>query len=312
MPDKSSFRPDIEGMRAVAIGAVLLCHAGVPFLAGGYVGVDVFFVISGFLITRLLLGELDSTGGISLRRFYARRAKRLLPLTAVLLASSAPSRSCSCLPCARSKSRATSSARALYTANWHFASQSVDYFAQEVEPSPVLHLWSLAIEEQFYVVWPTLLLAATWLWRRRGGSVRPAIWVTLGVRPGRLARARHQPHRRAARCRLLLDLRPCMGAGARGGAGDAGRGAHPSRRGGRNRLGRPRARSSSRRSPSTRAPLSPEPPRSCPPSAPPALILAGSSVFAEAKVPPPGCCRSRRSATSAASPTRGTSGTGRP
>ena len=62
---------------------------------------------------------------------------------------------------------------ALYTANWHFASQSVDYFAQEVEPSPVLHLWSLAIEEQFYVVWPTLMLAATWLWRRRGGSVRP-------------------------------------------------------------------------------------------------------------------------------------------
>ncbi len=87
IPDKSSFRPDIEGMRAVAIGAVLLCHAGLPFLAGGYVGVDVFFVISGFLITRLLLGELDRTGGISLRRFYARRARRLLPLTAVLLAS---------------------------------------------------------------------------------------------------------------------------------------------------------------------------------------------------------------------------------
>jgi len=70
---------------------------------------------------------------------------------------------------------------ALYTANWHFASQSVDYFAQDVEPSPVLHLWSLAIEEQFYLVWPTLLLAVTWFWRRRGGSVRPAIWVTLAI-----------------------------------------------------------------------------------------------------------------------------------
>jgi peptidoglycan/LPS O-acetylase OafA/YrhL len=70
---------------------------------------------------------------------------------------------------------------ALYTANWHFASQSVDYFAQDVEPSPVLHLWSLAIEEQFYLVWPTLLLAVTWLWRRRGGSVRPAIWATLAI-----------------------------------------------------------------------------------------------------------------------------------
>src|SRR3954452_13340110 len=81
------FRPDVEGLRAVAIGAVLLCHAGVPFLAGGYVGVDVFFVISGFLITKLLLGELESTGGISLRRFYARRARRLLPLSAFLLAA---------------------------------------------------------------------------------------------------------------------------------------------------------------------------------------------------------------------------------
>ena len=70
---------------------------------------------------------------------------------------------------------------ALYTANWHFAAQSVDYFAQDIEPSPVLHLWSLAIEEQFYLVWPTLLLAVTWFWRRRGGSVRPALWVTLAI-----------------------------------------------------------------------------------------------------------------------------------
>src|SRR5215475_15453003 len=81
------FRPDIEGLRAVAIVAVLLCHAGIPLFAGGYVGVDVFFVISGFLITRLLLGELDRHGTISLRRFYARRAKRLLPLSAILLAT---------------------------------------------------------------------------------------------------------------------------------------------------------------------------------------------------------------------------------
>src|SRR4051795_6503097 len=74
---QNGFRPDIEGLRAVAIAAVLLCHAGIPFFAGGYVGVDVFFVISGFLITRLLLGELERTGTLSLRAFYARRAKRL-------------------------------------------------------------------------------------------------------------------------------------------------------------------------------------------------------------------------------------------
>jgi peptidoglycan/LPS O-acetylase OafA/YrhL len=160
---------------------VLLCHAGLPFLAGGYVGVDVFFVISGFLITRLLLGELDRTGGISLRRFYARRARRLLPLSAVLLASVGVLSLLLLSPVRAVEVSGDIISSALYTANWHFASQSVDYFAQDIEPSPVLHLWSLAIEEQFYLVWPTLLLAVTWFWRRRGGSVRPAIWATLAI-----------------------------------------------------------------------------------------------------------------------------------
>ncbi len=160
---------------------MLLCHAGLPFVAGGYVGVDVFFVISGFLITRLLLGELDRTGGISLRRFYARRARRLLPLAAVLLAAVGVLSLLLLSPVRAVEVSGDIVSSALYSANWHFAAQSVDYFAQDVEPSPVLHLWSLAIEEQFYLVWPSLLLAVTWLWRRRGGSVRPAIWVTLAV-----------------------------------------------------------------------------------------------------------------------------------
>jgi peptidoglycan/LPS O-acetylase OafA/YrhL len=181
MAAKSGFRPDIEGLRAVAIGAVLLCHAGVALFAGGYVGVDVFFVISGFLITRLLLGELDSTGEISLRRFYARRAKRLLPLTAVLLAAVGVLSLLLLSPVRAVEVSGDIISSALYTANWHFAAQSVDYFAQEAEPSPVLHLWSLAIEEQFYLVWPTLLLAVTWFWRNRGGSLRPAIWATLAA-----------------------------------------------------------------------------------------------------------------------------------
>ena len=160
---------------------MLLCHAGLPFLAGGYVGVDVFFVISGFLITRLLLAELDRTGGISLRRFYARRARRILPLSAVLLASVGVLSLLLLSPVRAVEVSGDIVSSALYTANWHFASQSVDYFAQDIEPSPVLHLWTLAIEEQFYLVWPTTLLAVTWLWRRRGRSVRPALWVTLGV-----------------------------------------------------------------------------------------------------------------------------------
>src|SRR3954454_20847597 len=175
------FRPDIEGLRALAIGTVLLCHAGVPFLAGGYVGVDVFFVISGFLITRLLLGELERTGRISLRGFYGRRAKRLLPLTAVLLAAVGGLSLLILSPLRAVEVSGDIISSALYTANWHFAAQSVDYFAQDVEPSPVLHLWSLAIEEQFYVVWPSLLLAVTWLWRRGAYSIRPVIWVTLAV-----------------------------------------------------------------------------------------------------------------------------------
>jgi peptidoglycan/LPS O-acetylase OafA/YrhL len=180
-PSGGGFRTDVEGLRAVAIVAVLLCHAGIPFLAGGYVGVDVFFVISGFLITRLLLGELERHGTISLRRFYARRAKRLLPLSAILLATVGALSLALLSPVRAVEVSGDIISSALYTANWHFAAQSVDYFAQDIEPSPVLHLWSLAIEEQFYLVWPTLLLGATWFQRRRGGSLRPVLWAALGL-----------------------------------------------------------------------------------------------------------------------------------
>jgi peptidoglycan/LPS O-acetylase OafA/YrhL len=175
------FRTDIEGLRAVAIVAVLVCHAGIPFLAGGYVGVDVFFVISGFLITGLLVREVEKTGGISLVGFYARRAKRLLPMSALLLGSVAILSILIFSPVRAVEVSGDIVSSALYVANWHFAAQSVDYFAQGLEPSPVLHLWSLAIEEQFYVVWPTLILAVTWFQRRRGAPVRPALWVTLGI-----------------------------------------------------------------------------------------------------------------------------------
>jgi peptidoglycan/LPS O-acetylase OafA/YrhL len=178
---KSSFRPDIEGLRAIAIVAVLLCHAGIPFLAGGYVGVDVFFVISGFLITRLLVAEMDRTGGISLLRFYARRARRLLPLTLVLLVAVAIATALLLSPVRGKEVSGDIVSSALYVANWHFAAQSVDYFAQGVEPSPLQHLWSLAVEEQFYLAWPALLLGVTWLWRRRGLSTRPVLWATVGA-----------------------------------------------------------------------------------------------------------------------------------
>ena len=181
--DKTStgFRPDIEGMRAIAILAVLLCHAGIPFAAGGYVGVDVFFVISGFLITRLLLNEVGRRGKISIRGFYARRIKRLLPLSAVLLATVAVLSIIIYSPLRAFEVSGDIIASAFYVANWHFAAQSVDYFSQDIAPSPVQHLWSLAIEEQFYLVWPTLILGVTWYWRRQGKSVRPALWATFAT-----------------------------------------------------------------------------------------------------------------------------------
>jgi peptidoglycan/LPS O-acetylase OafA/YrhL len=168
-------------MRAIAIVAVLLAHAGIPFAAGGYVGVDVFFVISGFLITRLLLNEVGRSNKISIRGFYARRIKRLLPLSAVLLVTVSILSLIIFSPVRIAEVSGDIISSAFYVANWHFAAQSVDYFAQEAEPSPVQHLWSLAIEEQFYLVWPTLILAVTWFWRRQGKSVRPALAVTLGV-----------------------------------------------------------------------------------------------------------------------------------
>jgi peptidoglycan/LPS O-acetylase OafA/YrhL len=178
-PMSTRYRPDIEGMRALAIVAVLLCHAGVGFAAGGYVGVDVFFVISGFLITRLLLAEIDTAGTVSLPRFYARRIRRLLPLSAVLLAVVAALSLLMFSPVRANEVARDIISCATYTANWHFAAESVDYFAQGNETSPVQDLWSLAIEEQFYLVWPTLLLAITWLWRRRRHSPRPGLASAL-------------------------------------------------------------------------------------------------------------------------------------
>ncbi len=178
---KQGFRTDVEGLRAVAIVAVLACHAGIGALAGGYVGVDVFFVISGLLITRLLLGEARRRGSISLSRFYSRRAKRILPLSALVLATVSVLSLCLFSPLRAAEVSGDVVSSALYFVNWHFAAQSVDYFAQGNEPSPVLHLWSLAVEEQFYLVWPALLLGVLWVGRRAGGRERPLAAVAVAL-----------------------------------------------------------------------------------------------------------------------------------
>jgi peptidoglycan/LPS O-acetylase OafA/YrhL len=156
------FRPDIEGLRAVAVLLVVLSHAGVGAVAGGYVGVDVFFVISGFLITSLLIREVRRTGRISLSRFYARRALRLLPASTLVLAVTLVGTYLWLTPLRFTEFARDAAAGAAYVSNLRFADIGTDYLASAESPSPFQHLWSLAVEEQFYLVWPALILALTW------------------------------------------------------------------------------------------------------------------------------------------------------
>jgi peptidoglycan/LPS O-acetylase OafA/YrhL len=167
--EKAGFRPDLEGLRAIAVSLVLLYHAAVPGLGGGYVGVDVFFVLSGFLITGLLLRELESTGGISLSSFYARRLRRLLPAVALLIVVTVVASVAVLPPLRAGEVAADGVAASLYASNIRFALQATDYLQSELAPSPLLHLWSLGVEEQFYLFWPALLMVvAGFRWGRRG------------------------------------------------------------------------------------------------------------------------------------------------
>ena len=159
--ERDGFRPDLEGLRAIAVVLVLLYHAGVPGVSGGYVGVDVFFVLSGFLITGLLIRELDATGTISLAAFYARRARRLLPAVALLILVTVVASVALLSPLRAGDVAQDGIAAALYVSNLRFAFQATDYLQSELAPSPLLHLWSLGVEEQFYLFWPALLLIVT-------------------------------------------------------------------------------------------------------------------------------------------------------
>ena len=170
-----TFRPDIEGLRAIAVGTVLIYHAGLPFFHGGFIGVDVFFVISGFLITGLLVAEIERTGRLSIAGFYARRIKRLLPATMVVLLTTVALSWMFLSPLRRLSTSGDVAASALYVINWRLAGQAVDYLAQGEDPSPVQHFWSLAVEEQFYVLWPLLLIVAAMVVRRRGWGLRSTL-----------------------------------------------------------------------------------------------------------------------------------------
>lgn len=154
---KSKLRPEIQALRAVAVAVVVVYHLWPGTLSGGFVGVDVFFVISGFLITAHLLREADRDGRISLPKFWAKRIRRLLPASLTVLAFSAVGVFLLVPQMYWTQFYKEIAASAVYAQNWALAASSIDYLAAENVPSPVQHFWSLSAEEQFYLVWPILI-----------------------------------------------------------------------------------------------------------------------------------------------------------
>jgi peptidoglycan/LPS O-acetylase OafA/YrhL len=174
------FRPDVEGLRALAVVAVVFFHLRLGAFQGGFVGVDVFFVLSGFLITRLLLKELASTGSLSLPGFWARRARRLLPASCLVLVVTVLAGSVMLSPLAQRTLAVDAMASGVFVVNFVFAGRLGDYFGAqlaEAQPSALLHYWSLAVEEQFYLIWPLVLVALT----RRPRRYRRLLLATILV-----------------------------------------------------------------------------------------------------------------------------------
>jgi len=174
-----SYVPALDGLRALAVLGVMLYHGGAPVAGGGFLGVDVFFVLSGFLITSLLLGEWARTVTIKLGQFWARRARRLLPALLVMLVGVAVFVKLFSGPGQFAGLRLDSLSTLFYVANWHFIAAGGNYFAAAAQPSPLQHMWTLSIEEQFYIVWPpVVLLLLHW-----GRKLRPSrrLWPVLAV-----------------------------------------------------------------------------------------------------------------------------------
>ena len=174
-----SYVPALDGLRAVAVLGVMLYHGGAPVAAGGFLGVDVFFVLSGFLITSLLLGEWTRSLTIKLGQFWARRARRLLPALLVMLVGVAIFVKVFSGPGEFAGLRLDSLSTLFYVANWHFIVGGGNYFDVTAQPSPLQHMWTLSIEEQFYIVWPPVALLLLHLGRKLRPSRR--LWPVLAV-----------------------------------------------------------------------------------------------------------------------------------
>jgi len=166
------YRGDIEGLRAIAILLVVTAHANVPWLAGGFVGVDVFFVLSGYLITGLLLQEITKTGRLQFANFYARRLRRLLPALLLMLLCTCLFAAVALAPGEQGGQAVAAATASVWFSNIHFAFAKLDYFSPGAASNLFLHTWSLGVEEQFYLVWPALMLLAFGAWRSKGNHVR--------------------------------------------------------------------------------------------------------------------------------------------
>lgn len=175
------YRPEIDGLRAVSVTAVILFHAGINGFAGGFIGVDVFFVISGFLITQILIGEMTA-GNFSIARFYERRARRILPALYTVMAVSSVVALYLLLPNPLIDFARGMMATLLFVSNIWFWWRGADYFSPDAERDPLLHTWSLGVEEQYYLVFPLLVLVLWRLGRPRVAMVLAGLSVlSLGV-----------------------------------------------------------------------------------------------------------------------------------
>jgi peptidoglycan/LPS O-acetylase OafA/YrhL len=204
-----AYRPALDGLRALAVVAVFAYHARLPWARAGFLGVDVFFVLSGYLITALLLLEHQREGRIDLVRFWCRRARRLLPALIVLLAAVAVA--VPLLAQEQAHRLRTDLVAALgYVSNWRLILENQSYFEATGRPPVLQHLWSLAVEEQFYLLWPIALI---WLLRRKGRGrgadprrlVRPLLLVTIASAV--LMALLHQPYRDPSRVYYGTDTR---------------------------------------------------------------------------------------------------------
>jgi peptidoglycan/LPS O-acetylase OafA/YrhL len=198
MSGRLSYLPALDGLRAIAVIAVLLYHLDISWARGGFLGVDLFFVISGFLITTLLLREHHSTGRIGLGAFWVRRFRRLVPPLVVVVAATVVATRLWGVPEQWASVRLDAVAALAYVANWRFVLADQSYFDTLLGPSPLLHTWSLAVEEQWYILWPIVMIGLVALARRRsarvafatvvGAAVASAVWMAVLYDPADASR----------------------------------------------------------------------------------------------------------------------------